>query len=237
MQPERYRGTGPACVGGLSSGEQRAARRLVHQRVETLDPRTAVAGVHHVRGPVERPARPPSTAADVRAGDRTDDLRHVQPTVNCVLEPVAHHHRHHAVANRVPHRVTALLLHRHVRVPGRHHRHVQPDHAHRVRVGRPAAGRHLGRAVRRLPEREAWVHRRVCLERGPERGRPVPGPAVHLRHVRTVQGDRFAVQDHVRPKYRRQELQDRVRQARQPQALYTLADDRRLAVDRRSFCG
>ncbi|CAH1721854.1 unnamed protein product [Aphis gossypii] len=41
------------------------------------------------------------------------------------------------------------------------------------------------------------------------------GSAVHLRHVRAVQDDRFAVQDHVRPQYRRRELQDRVHQARQ----------------------
>jgi len=205
--------------------------------VEAHDPGTAVAGVYHVRGPVERPARPAPPATDVRAGDWTDDLRRVQSAGHRVLAPVAHRHRHRAVANRVRHRVAALLLHRHVRVPGRHHRHVQPNHAHRVRVSRPAAGRHLGRAVRRLPEREARVRRRVCLEHGSERGRPVPGPAVHLRHVRTVQDDRFAVQEHVRPKYRRREHQDRVRQARQPQALYTLADDRRLAVDRRSFCG
>jgi len=119
MQPERDHGTGPASVAGLSSGERRAARRLVHQRVETHDPRTSVAGVHHVRGPVERPARPPSPAADVRAGDRTDDLRRVQPTVCRILEPaVTHCHRHHAVANPVCHRVAALLLHRHVRVSG-----------------------------------------------------------------------------------------------------------------------
>jgi len=118
MQPERDHGTGPTRVAELSSGEQRAARRLVHQRVETHDPRTAVAGVHHVRRSVERPARPPSSAADVRAGDRTDDLRRVQPTVRCVLESaVAHRHRHHAVANPVRDRVAALLFHRYVCVP------------------------------------------------------------------------------------------------------------------------
>lgn len=181
----------------MSSGERRAARCLVHQRVETHDPGTAVAGVHHVRGPLERLSRPPAPAADVRAGDRTDDLRRVQPTGHPVLAPVAHRHRHHAVSNRVRHRVTALLLHRHVRIPGRHHRHVQPDHAHWVRVSRSAAGRHLGRTVRWLPERETRVRLRVCLKHGPERCRPVPGPAVHLRHVRTVQVDRFVVQEHV----------------------------------------
>jgi len=153
MQSERDRCTGPTRVAGLSPGERRTARRLVHQRVEAHDPGTAFTGVHHVRGPVERPARPSAPAADVRAGDRTDDLRHVQPAVHRVLGPVSHRHRHHAVVNRVRHRVATLLLHRHVRVPGRHHRHVQPDHAHRVRVCRAAAGRHLGRAVRRLPER------------------------------------------------------------------------------------
>jgi len=205
--------------------------------VEADHPILGAAGVHTVRGPVERPARPSTPAADVRAGDRTDDLRRVQSTVHRVLGPVAYFHRHHAVANLIRHRVSTLFLHRHVRVPGRHHRHVQPDHAHRVRVGRVTAGRHLGRAVRWLPEREVRVRRRVCLERGPERGRPVPRFAVYLRHVRTVQNERFAVQEHVRSKYRRRERQDRVRQAGQPQALYTLVDDRCLSIDRWTFCG
>jgi len=219
-------------------GEQRAARSVVHQHVEAHHPGTGVADVHHVRRPVERPARPPAPAADVRAGDRADDLRRVQPALRPVLgRRVAHRHRHHAVGDHIRHRVAALLLHRHVRVPGRHHGHVQPDHAHRVRVGHPAAGRHPGRAVRRFLEREARVRRRIRPERVPKRGRSVPGTAIHLRHVRAVQDDRFAVQDHVRPEYRRQKLQDRVHQARQSQSPYTVADDRRLAVDRRSFHG
>lgn len=235
MRPERHRGTGSVRVVGVPARDHRAARRVEHQRVEAHDPGAAVTGVHHVRGPVERQSWPPAPAADVLARCRTDDLRRVQPALHRVLARFAHRHRDRAVAGCVRYRVATLFLHRHVRVPGRHHQRLQPDHAHRVRVRRPAAGRHPGRAVRRFPERQARVRRRVRPEPGSERDGPGPGPTVHLRHVRTVQDVLFNLQDHVRSENRHRELQDRVRQARQPQASHTVSDDRRLAVDRRSF--
>jgi len=236
MRPGRDRRARPEDRVAVSVGEERAAQRVVHQRVETPDPGTPVGHLRRVRGTVERQPRAPAPAAHVHTGVRADTVRRAEHPVHRVLAgSVAHRRRHRAVRHRVHHRFVHLLHHRHVRVLVRRDRRRQPHHATRVRVRGPAAGRHRGRPVRRLPERQHRFHRRVRPEHRHQRAGAGAGLSVRVRHVRTVYVSRFAVHEHVRPEHRRQKFQNGVGQARPPQTPHTPVDDRRFATDRRSF--
>lgn len=205
MRPECDRGTGPAHVAALPARDRVAARRVVDVGVEAQYRGNRVTGVRRVRRPVERSARQPAPAADVPASARADGLRRGQPVAgHRVLGRVTGHQRSRAVGHRVSDRVDTVLHGRHVRVPGRRHRHGRPDRAHRILDRRHVAGLSLWLAGHRLSERLARFRETVRPERRPERPGLVPGSAVGSRHVTAVHRRvRFILCGDVRPQYRR----------------------------------
>lgn len=153
--------------------------------VEAYHPVLGAAGVHTVRGPVERHARPPPPAAHVHPDSRPTADGRVQRAERVQLALVARRSRHHRVPDPRAHRVPHMLRGRRRVLRGRHHPARGPDQAHRhahVAVLR-------GHADRR-------VHRRHT-KRGDR----------FLRHVRRVHGHelsgaavrRHAGQGHVHP--------------------------------------
>lgn len=154
--------------------------------VEAEHPVLGAAGVHTVRGPVERHARPSAPAAHVHTDRGTAADGRVQRAQRVQLALVACRGRRVRVPGSRAHRVAHLLRGGRRVLRGRHHARRGPHQAHRP-AHVAVLHRHADRRVhRRLPQRQHRLLRHVRRVHSDE----LPGAGVrrraHQGHVRAV---------------------------------------------------
>lgn len=189
MRRDRDRATGQP-DGRMPGRGVRAGAGGQDPDVEANGAVLGAAGVHTVRGPVERHARPPAPAANVRPDRRPTVDGRVQRAARVQLALAARRGRGRRVSGARAHRVPRLLRGRRRVLRGRHHPRGGPHQTRRaahVTVFR----RHADRRVhRRFPQRPRRFLRRVRRVRRPQLSGPVPGRRARPRHVRAVRTDR-----------------------------------------------
>lgn len=154
--------------------------------VEADHPVFGAAGVHTVRGPLERHARPPPPSAHVHPGGRPTADGRVQRAERVQLALVARRSRNQRVPDPRRHRVPHMLRGRRRVLRGRHHQGRRPDQAHRhahVAVFRGHADR---RVHRRHTERRDRFLRHVLRVHNHELSGAVTGRRYDQGHVRPV---------------------------------------------------
>jgi len=181
--------------GRVQERELRAGAGGQDTDVEADHPVLGAAGVHPVRGPVERHARPPPPAAHVHTHFRAAADGRVQRAERVQLALVAGRGRGVRVPGARAHRFQDMLRGRRRVLRGRHHPRPGPDQAHRhahVAVLHRHAG---GRVHGRLPERQHRLLRHVRRVHSDERGRAGAGRGPGQGHVRAVRRGRVHLAD------------------------------------------